>query len=615
MTTTLAAPLQNDWQALQHAGAHEAALRAVRDLLRRGSLPPHRVAAAGRYIGGQLAAGTAGPVTTRARILGQCTTSFLVPVVTAEAWGRGVAARVTDGEYDNVVQELMRGSADADTVVLLPWHQRLLADDARDATQRIEDELSFLRQAHELVRRSGTRLVQVGYDWWGPGPWGYHLGARQGGPAQLVRELNAKLRASLPADAYFVDLEQIAGMAGRARFYDPRNYHWTRQPFSDAGVVLLGRHLWAGIRAVTSGPKKVLVLDLDNTLWGGIVGEVGALNVQLGDSPDGAAYRAFQEYLRQLARRGVVLAVCSKNNPADAREPFEQHPDMVLRFADFAAFEASWDPKPTAIRRIAQTLRLGLDSFVFFDDSPAEREQVRQALPEVEVVEVPSDPAEYVRALEEGLWFETNLLTLDDQQRGTQYQAEQQRRAAQADAAGLPEFLTSLDMRATVRPIDEPDMQRVVQLLGKTNQFNLTTRRHTAEDVRRLLAQDGALGLTVRLTDRFGDYGLIALVLALPEDRAPCEALRIDTWLMSCRAIGRTVEEYVCNALVAQARRRGYRRLFGEYIPTAKNGLVADLYPRLGFVPAPQTSAGVQRFVLDLTAEREPATTYVQAGG
>mgnify|MGYP000425904123 CR=1 FL=1 len=615
MTTTLEAPIQNDWQALQRAGAHTAALRAVRDLLRRGCLPPHRVAAAGRYICAQLAAGTAGPVKTSVRILGQCTTSFLVPVVTAEAWGRGVAARVTDGEYDNVVQELMRDSADADTVVLLPWHQRLLADDARDATQRIDDELSFLRQAHELVRRSGARLVQVGYDWLGPGAWGYHLGARQGGPVQVVRELNAKVRASLPAEAYFVDLEQIAGMAGRERFYDLRNYRWTRQPFSDAGLVLLARHLWAGIRAVTSGPKKVLVLDLDNTLWGGIVGEVGALNVQLGDSPDGEAYRTFQEHVRQLGRRGIVLAVCSKNNPADAREPFQKHPDMVLRLEDFAAFEATWDPKPSAIRRIAETLRLGLDSFVFFDDSPAEREQVRQALPEVEVVEVPADPADYVRALEEGLWFETVTLTTADQQRAAQYQAEQQRRLAQAEAAGLPEFLTSLDMRATVRQIDELDMQRVAQLLAKTNQFNLTTRRHTADEVRRLLAKERAIGLTLRLTDRFGDYGLIAVILALPHEEAPLDTLRIDTWLMSCRAIGRTVEECFFNVLVEQARARGYRKLIGEFIPSAKNGLVADLYQRLGFTPLPDGADGVRRFVLDLTEERKLPPTYVRAGG
>jgi FkbH-like protein len=427
-----------------------------------------------------------------------------------------------------------------------------------------------------------------------------------------VREVNAALRAQLPAGTYFVDLEQIAGAVGRDTFYDPRNYRWTKQPFSVLGLARLAQHLWAGIRAVTTGPKKVLALDLDNTLWGGIVGEVGPLNVQLGDSPDGEAFRAFQDYARGLARRGVVLAVCSKNNARDAREPFEQNPDMVLRLDDFAAFEATWDPKPVALRRIAATLRLGLDSFVFFDDSPVEREQVRQALPDVEVVEVPPDPADYVHALEEGLWFESAALTDADRERSAQYRAEQQRREVQAGATNVTEFLTSLAMRAVVRPVDEPDMQRVVQLLSKTNQFNLTTRRHAAEDVRRLLTQEGAIGLTLRLTDRFGDYGLIAVILAVPHPQDGRGTLRVDTWLMSCRAIGRTVEEYFLNTLVAAARERGYERLVGEFVPTAKNALVADMYERFGFVPLPAEGTGVRRFVLDL-AQARPLETYVQA--
>jgi len=615
MSTTLTTPAAADWQELQRRGAHHAALDALRDLLRRGSLPPHRLAAAGRYIARQLADGVAGPVAARVRIVGECTTSFLVPLLTGEAWGRGTALSVSEAAYDNMIQALAQGPADGGVVVLVPWLRRLLADDSRDAAQRIADELAFLRQAHELVRRSGARLVQVGYDWLGAGPWGYHLGARHDGAVRLVREVNAALRAALPVDAYFVDLEQIAGQAGRERFYDLRNHHWTHQPFSDDGLVRLARHLWAGIRAVTTGPKKVLVVDLDNTLWGGVVGEVGPLNVQLGDSPDGAAYREFQEHLRQLARRGVILAVCSKNNPADAREPFAKHPDMVLRLADFAAFEASWDPKPVAIRRIADTLRLGLDSFVFFDDSPVEREHVRQALPEVEVVEVPADPAEYVRALEEGLWFEAVEVTADDRQRAAQYQAEQQRRAAQADAGDVAAFLASLDLRAVVRPVDEADMQRVVQLLGKTNQFILTTRRHSADAVRDLLARERAIGLTLRLCDRFGDYGLISVILAVPDEQRGADTLRIDTWLMSCRAIGRTAEEYFFRELVTQARIRGYRRLLGEFIPTTKNALVADLYPRLGFAILPDSPADVRRFVLDLDAEPPLPPTYVCTGG
>ena len=612
MVETLVAPDLKSWEDLRRAGAHQHAILALRDVLRRRELPPHRTVTAGQYLGKHFAAADCPPITSTVRLLGQCTTSFLVPALTAEAWGRGAAIRVRDGEYDNVIQELAALEAGVEVVVLVPWHQRLLAGDERTAAQRVQDELAFLRQAHEMVAERGARLVQVGYDWLGPGPLGYQLGARLGGAVRVVREVNAALRAQLPAGTYFVDLEQIAGAVGRDTFYDPRNYRWTKQPFSVLGLARLAQHLWAGIRAVTTGPKKVLALDLDNTLWGGIVGEVGPLNVQLGDSPDGEAFRAFQDYARGLARRGVVLAVCSKNNARDAREPFEQNPDMVLRLDDFAAFEATWDPKPVALRRIAATLRLGLDSFVFFDDSPVEREQVRQALPDVEVVEVPPDPADYVHALEEGLWFESAALTDADRERSAQYRAEQQRREVQAGATNVTEFLTSLAMRAVVHPVDEPDMQRVVQLLSKTNQFNLTTRRHAAEDVRRLLTQEGAIGLTLRLTDRFGDYGLIAVILAVPHPQDGRGTLRVDTWLMSCRAIGRTVEEYFLNTLVAAARERGYERLVGEFVPTAKNALVADMYERFGFVPLPAEGTGVRRFVLDL-AQARPLETYVQA--
>ena len=251
-----------------------------------------------------------------------------------------------------------------------------------------------------------------------------------------------------------------------------------------------------------------------------------------------------------------MLAVASKNNQADGREPFEKNPEMILGLDDIAAAEINWEPKGTTIRRIAETLNLGLDSFVFFDDNPAEREQVRQAIPEVAVVDVPAEPAEYVRALEAGLWFETTSLTEDDRARAEQYAVERKRRELQRSAGSMEDYLRSLEMRADVREIDEADLMRVVQLLGKTNQFNLTTRRHTREDVLRLLALPDAIGLTVRVADRFGDHGLIGVLIAAAADDDP-RTLRVDTWLMSCRVIGRTVEEFFVAELLEARRTAG----------------------------------------------------------
>jgi FkbH-like protein len=425
-----------------------------------------------------------------------------------------------------------------------------------------------------------------------------------------VRAVNAQLRDALPAGSMFIDLEQISGELGRRRFYDARRYHWTKQPFSEEGTGRLAEHLAAAVRAVTTGPKKVLVLDLDNTLWGGVVGETGALGITLGEGPEGEAFTAFQKHVKGLADRGVVLAVCSKNNDADAREPFEKNPSMALSLDDVAAFEASWDPKASAIRRIAKTLQLGTDSFVFVDDNPAEREQVRQALPEVAVVDLPEDPAEFVRALSEGLWFEAVDLTDEDRLRAGQYRVERQRRDAEVAFESLDAYLTSLGMIADVRAVDETDLDRVVQLIGKTNQFNLTTRRHPAPKVRQMVTAPGAIALTLRLEDRFGDHGLVSVIIAV-RDETDARTLHIDTWLMSCRVIGRTVEEYFFNVLVDLARTSGVDRIAGVYLPTAKNAIVEDLYDRLGFERRGITGQAGIEYQLDLSTARL-ANTFVQ---
>lgn len=588
------------FKKLRAAGEIASALDSLQQDLRRGVFDADTLDQAGRLLIRHSESYPGEPRALSVLLVGQFTTSWLVGALTAVAWGRGKATLVREGGYDNVIQDLAAVASPVDVVVLAPWTQRFLGRDDRPAERRIEDELSFLRRAWELAARAGAAIVQIGYDWERPGPLGYCLSGLAGGRVDAVRELNEQVRRELPKGAYFVDLELVAGEVGRAAFYDARSYHWTKQPFSRVGVARLCEHIWAGVRAVTTGPKKVLVLDLDNTLWGGVVGEVGAMGVELGETADGEAFCAFQREIAGLAERGIVLAVCSKNNPADAREVFEKNPQMILKMADFAAFEATWDPKPEVIGRIARSLRLGLDSFVFFDDSPAEREHVLQSLPDVEVVDVPGDPAGYVGALQAGLWFEAVGVTQADRMRKEQYRQEEQRRELEQGSVSVQSYLESLQMVADVRLLDEPDMDRAVQLLGKTNQFNLTTRRHTVEIVRSMLAAPRSIALTLRLADRFGDAGLVSLVLAMPPGEANSTILRIDTWLMSCRVIGRTVEDYLLNQLVERARTLDYRSLQGEYIPTAKNQLVADLYDRLGFARGADRPDGGREYALDL---------------
>ena len=601
---------------LRKSGRIDEALALLRDAIRRDRLGPEELDRAGRFLQKAIAGGaSAGAKPLDVVLLGQCTTSWLSPALAAVGWGRNVALRVSEGGYDTIVQDLARLLASGErpgVVVLLPWDQRLgLREEPADEV--IEGTLSQWRQAWGMLAGLGSRLLQVGYDWVTPGAAGHSIGGGPGGPVRLIRRLNEAIREAMPDGAYFLDLEQVSGVEGRKTFYDMRRYFWTKQPFGESGTAELARHLFAGIRALTTGPKKVLVLDLDNTLWGGVVGETGAAGIGIGESPEGEAFRAFQSHAKALTGRGVVLAVASKNNPADAREPFETNGEMLLKLDDLAAFEASWEPKGVTIARIAETLGLGLDSFVFFDDNPAEGEQVRQALPEVEVVDVPEEPSEFVRALQAGLWFEATGLTGADRERAGQYAVERKRRELQTVHASLDHYLASLEMAAEVREIDEGELPRVEQLLGKTNQFNLTTRRHSRADVSRMLAQAGSVGLTVRVRDKFGDYGLVAVLIGVPEG----EALRVDTWLMSCRVIGRTVEQFCFRELVDRAGRLGHRSIVGEYLPTKKNALVADLYDRLGFARSPgdgDGEGGAVRYRFEIGGS-EPPATWVLADG
>jgi FkbH-like protein len=599
-------------------GQGEKALALLKDALRRETFDAEGVERAGRMIRSHWFAQTQHvPAPPKVLLLGQFTTSWLVTTLTGVAWGRGVKTLVTEGGYDTIIQDLSAlspGDGSPDVVVLLPWNQRLLGGSG-SPSERIGREMEFWNQAWSLVRgRLGARLLQVGYDWVTPGALGHFQGGADSGHVGLIRAMNEALRRQLPPGAFFLDLEQVTGEMGRSSFYDPRRYYWTKQPFGERGSRALSEHLWAGIRALTTGPKKVLVLDLDNTLWGGVVGETGPLGIALGESADGEAYRAFQKYVADLAAQGVVLALASKNNFNDAIEPFEKNPEMVLKLGQIAAMEINWDPKGTTIARLAKTLNLGLDSFVFFDDNPAEREQVRQAIPEVEVVEVPADPSEYIRALEAGGWFETTGLTDADLMRSSQYAVERQRRELEQTAESLDDYLRSLEMVGEVGPIDEPELQRVVQLLAKTNQFNLTTRRHSRDEVLALLSQKNAIGLTFRLKDRFGDHGLIAVVIGVPDQDDGDQTLRIDTWLMSCRVINRTAEQFTFQVILEKARRLGYRRIVGEYIPTAKNPLVKDLYASLGFERIREGPEGSVYYEV-VTDKALPPVTFVTWDG
>jgi FkbH-like protein len=416
-----------------------------------------------------------------------------------------------------------------------------------------------------------------------------HLAARTPGcRAAMLAAVNAELGRSAADRVALVDCERLAGEVGKRQWFDARYWHRAKQAVSLNCVPLLARHTAAVIGAQLGAGRKCLVLDLDNTLWGGVLGEEGIGGIALGDGPAGEAFTAFQEYALALKAKGIILAVCSKNNEADVREVFERHPGMRIRLDDVAVLSASWDDKPAQIRQIASTLGIGLDALVFVDDNPAEREAVRQLVGEVDVIPLPREPHGYVRALADYPFFETAALTAEDTARADQYRARAQAAALAATATSLEDYHRSLDMVATVVPLDALTLPRVAQLVGKTNQFNLTGRRRSQSELAELAARPDTAVLCVRLADRFTDHGLVAVAIAVDRDGI----LDIDTWLMSCRVIGRTLEDEIAGLLVAQARRRGCAQVRGHYFPTAKNGLVSLLYERLGFKPVDLDDAG-----------------------
>ncbi len=368
---------------------------------------------------------------------------------------------------------------------------------------------------------------------------------------------------------------------GSAHCRDARLWYLARMRLNHTGLATLCDQLSVAFRAWTRAAKKVAVLDLDNTLWSGIIGEAGLTGIQLGGEGIGLAFQDVQREMLRLHDTGVLLAVCSKNNPEDAWEAIDNHHGMILRREHFAATAINWTDKATNIRQIAEQLNLGLDSLVFFDDNPAERAWIRQELPSVEVPELPADPVQWPGFLRAGSWFDRISVTSEDRQRAQSYQAEASRKTLLASAASVESFLDSLEQVVRIEPLDRTTLARAAQLCQKTNQFNLTTRRYTVADLEQMIADPGVEVFTISVADRFGDSGITGVTVL----RIAGEEAEIDTFLLSCRVLGRRVEDQALTHLKERAAVRGARLLRAMYIPTQKNRQTERFYPDRGFAP------------------------------
>jgi len=519
------------------------------------------------------------------------------------------------GDYDNYMSEIIDESSrfyefKPEVIIFLPSHRRCqYSGQLLDPREKQEAEgKQTATQILELCRiansRTGAEIILANFPLPGcfdPGPYR----TRTLGSDWSFRKLvNLELGLNAPSFVHICDAEFLSARRGTLASCDPRGWFESKQPYAPDMLVDVARECAYLVASLRLGPKKVAVLDLDNTLWGGVVGDDGLDGIEIGDtSPRGEAFKAFQQYLLSLTHRGILLAVCSKNDRDKAVEPFEKHPEMVLRMKDIVCFKANWQPKSENIRQIATELNLGLDSLVFIDDNPAEIEIVRQFVPEVETVLLSADPSEYAGALQDSRYFEPKNLTAEDLERVGQYKQETQRQELLASVTDMDAYLESLGMEAVIREFCPVDVPRISQLINKSNQFNLTTRRRTEAQVQAILADPAYFGFTVRLSDRFGDHGLISIVIG----RVDGDEVEVDTWLMSCRVLKRQVEEEVLNELVRLALQRNCSRIKGVYLPTAKNGMVRNHYEGLGFSPI-LTSADRLEFELNSQLYRAKPT-------
>ena len=552
--------------------------------------------------------------TQRIAVAGAVTLDNLRRAIACGVVAEGVLPKLYQAPFGSYVQEVLDCASGLhafapELVVLAPtWRELIVPLPIGAGTEEVEAALdgriALFRRLWSVLAEHNVRIIQhllvaPAHRYRGPAE---RVAAAS--PTNQVWRLNDKLLDAGRGLVHFLDLDALAADIGLRRWAAARFHYTAKLDFDQRWLpeyLPLFRAAW---RAANARAKKVLALDLDNTLWGGVIGDDGVDGIALGPgSAAGEAFEDWQHYVKGLSERGVVLAVCSKNAPEIAESGFS-HPHAVLRRGDFAAFECSWNDKVGGLRRIAAALNLGLDSFVFADDNAAECELVRQALPEIAVVHLGDDPAQFVEIFDAGRWLDLPEYTADDMGRAAAYGARAVALAEQGEATDINAYLAGLAMRGRLFVPEENDIARVAQLEQKTNQFNVTTRRYSESAVRALLARDDAIVLALRLADRSGDHGLVATLIALHEG----DALRIDSWLMSCRVFSRSAEQFMLRGLLGMAKARGARGLIGEYVPTAKNGVVAELYPRLGFVVG---AGGL--FVRDVGAGTDDLVTQIVA--
>lgn len=549
-------------------------------------------------------------------LLGNRTLSYLPDPLAAAGLARGLAISCVEAHYDSIASfafspaDCFGRTLDALLVVLDESafaSKRAILDRATEDEALAEAEDLIVALAVAAREKSGCRAIIATL----PGALQVSSAelATPGTSARFRHRVNLMLAEGAMEGRWLLwDQAALASRVGLDTWLDPVRYHAAKIPFSVDVCPLAADSIAAVLAAMKGKAARGLVLDLDNTLWGGVIGDDGLAEIRLGqNSPEGEAYVAFQNFVLSLRERGVVLAVCSKNTDEIAREPFRSHSEMVLKEDHIAVFQANWSDKATNIRSIAETLSLGLESLVFVDDNAAERERVRQELPLISTIEVGDDPSFYVERIAQSGLFDHLPLNSEDISRAASYGGRAAAAEIRAKIGNYDDYLTSLEMRMAVAPFDDAGRSRITQLINKSNQFNLTTKRYGEEDVRRMEDDPVLMGWQVRLEDKFAQHGMIGVVIV----RKGEGEWTIDTWLQSCRVLERGVEQSVMNNLFEAARQEGVETINATYIPTERNAMVSDFYPRLGFEVDTENDDGSVSYSC-VVADYQPHRTFIE---
>jgi FkbH-like protein len=559
----------------------------------------------------------------RLAILRSFTVEPVVPLVRAAAFVNGIDLNVHVGQFNAYVQEILNKDSSlysfAPDIVILAVQTRDLAPElwsrypeltALDI-QKVGDRALTDLDHWIKAFRSHSNAYLIVHTLEAPLFPSQGILDSQSSSSQVaaIQKINDEIRhiATRYTGVYLLDYDAMIARHGRARWYDERKWLTVRMPIAADHLKDLADEWLRFIHPLVGKTCKALVTDLDNTLWGGVIGEDGVEGIRLGVEYPGAAFQAVQRALLDLHQRGILLAVCSKNNIADAMEVLEKHPGMLLRPEHFAAWRINWNDKAVNLREIATELNIGVDSLAFLDDNPVERERIRSDLPEVTVLDLPDDPMEFARVLRRSPVFERLALSEEDRERGRYYAGQRQRLELERSASSLEDFFRSLRQEIEISSVTPATLLRVAQLTQKTNQFNLTTRRYSEQQIAELAKNPAWKVYAIRVKDRLGDNGLTGVVITHDAQ----DLAEIDTFLLSCRVVGRTVETAILSFLIDQARRRGRTHLQGWFSPTKKNDLAKEFYAQHNFHAVEQNGRG-ELWSLDLDKNEIACPEWIQ---